>query len=101
MDDSTVTDAAAPRAAGRMRAAAQPRREAMIPPADRMKAIGLMCVAVSLFSALDTSAKYLVPHAHLPLVQVVWARFLGQFLIMLSLLSALPLTALLRTRKLK
>ncbi len=101
MDDSTGTDTATQRADGRVRAAAQPRREAMIPPADRMKAIGLMCVAVSLFSALDTSAKYLVTHAHLPLVQVVWARFLGQFLIMLSLLSALPLTALLRTRKLK
>jgi drug/metabolite transporter (DMT)-like permease len=101
MDDSTGTDTATRRADGRVRAAAQPRREAMIPPADRMKAIGLMCVAVSLFSALDTSAKYLVTHAHLPLVQVVWARFLGQFLIMLSLLSALPLTALLRTRKLK
>ena len=35
----------------------------------------------------------------LPLVQIVWSRFLGQFLLMLSLLSALPLSALLRTHK--
>ena len=83
---------------GRNRAAAQ-RRESAIPAADRLKAIGLMCLAVALFSALDTSAKYLVTHAKLPLVQIVWARFLGQFLLMLSLLSALPLSALLRTHK--
>ena len=100
MDDRTGTDTAAAKAGGRARAAA-PRRESSIPAADRLKAIGLMCLAVGLFSALDTSAKYLVTHAHLPIVQIVWARFLGQFLIMLSLLSALPLTALLRTRQLK
>jgi drug/metabolite transporter (DMT)-like permease len=100
MDDRTGTDTAAAKAGGRARAAA-PRRESSIPAADRLKAVGLMCLAVGLFSALDTSAKYLVTHAHLPIVQIVWARFLGQFLIMLSLLSALPLSALLRTRQLK
>jgi drug/metabolite transporter (DMT)-like permease len=100
MDDRTGTDTAAAKADGRSRAAAQ-RRESSIPAADRLKAVGLMCLAVGLFSALDTSAKYLVTHAHLPIVQIVWARFLGQFLIMLTLLSALPLTALLRTRQLK
>ena len=89
------------KAGGRVRAAAQPRREATTPAADRLKAIGLMCLAVALFSALDTSAKYLVTQAHLPVVQIVWSRFLGQFLIMLSMLSVLPLSALLRTRKLK
>jgi drug/metabolite transporter (DMT)-like permease len=99
MDDRTATDTAAGKAGGRVLAAAQPRREATIPPGDRVKAIGLMCLAVGFFSALDTSAKYLITHGHLPMIQVVWARFLGQFLIMLSLLSALPLTALLRTRK--
>lgn len=101
MDDRTGTETAARRAEGRVRAGAQPRREAMIPAADRVKAIGLMCLAVALFSALDTAAKYLVTHGSLPMVQVVWARFLGQFLMMLSLLSALPLTALLGTKKLK
>jgi len=98
MDDRTGTKAAAFEAGGRNRAAAQ-RRESAIPAADRLKAIGLMCLAVALFSALDTSAKYLVTHAKLPLVQIVWSRFLGQFLLMLSLLSALPLSALLRTHK--
>lgn len=68
--------------------------------ADRLKAIGLMCVAVTLFAGLDTSAKYLATRAELPVVELVWVRFLGQFLIMLTLLSALPLKALLGTRKL-
>jgi len=101
MDHRTETDAAAERADGRVRAGAQPPREALIPAADRLKAIGLMCLAVTLFSALDTSAKYLVTHAHIPALQVVWARFLGQYLLMASLLGALPISALLGTRKLK
>jgi drug/metabolite transporter (DMT)-like permease len=101
MDDRTATDTAPGKAGGRVLAAAQPRREATLAAADRLKAIGLMCLAVAYFSALDTSAKYLVTQAHLPVVQIVWSRFLGQFLIMLSMLSALPLGALLRTRKLK
>lgn len=67
--------------------------------ADRLKAIGLMCLAVAFFSALDTSAKYLATEAKLPIVQIAWSRFLGQFLLMLTLLSALPLSALLRTVK--
>ncbi len=101
MDDRTGIDAAAAKAGGRLRAAA-PRREApAIPAADRLKAIGLMCLAVALFSGLDTSAKYLVTQGNLPVVQIVWSRFLGQFVIMLSMLSVLPLSALLRTRKLK
>ncbi len=79
MDDRTGTEAAALGTDGRNRAAAQ-RRESVIPAANRLKAIGLMCLAVALFSGLDTSAKYLVTQAHLPTVQIVWARFLGQFL---------------------
>ena len=90
MDDSTATDAAAAKAGGRVLAAAQPSRAATLAAADRLKAIGLMCLAVAFFSALDTSAKYLVTQAHLPVVQIVWSRFLGQFLIMLSMLSVLP-----------
>lgn len=101
MDDRTATDAVAAKAGGRVLAAAQPSRAATLAAADRLKAIGLMCLAVAFFSALDTSAKYLVTQAHLPVVQIVWSRFLGQFLIMLSMLSVLPVTAFLRTRKLK
>lgn len=101
MDHRTATEAAASRADGRVRAAAQPPRELLIPAADRVKAIGLMCLAVAFFSALDTSAKYLVTQGHLPVVQIVWSRFLGQFLLMLVMLTALPVRALLHTRKLK
>jgi drug/metabolite transporter (DMT)-like permease len=99
MDDRTATEAGAGKASGRVLAAAQPPRAATLAAADRLKAIGLMCLAVAFFSALDTAAKYLVTHAHLPVVQIVWSRFLGQFLIMLTMLSALPLGALLRSRK--
>ena len=68
--------------------------------ADRLKAVGLMCIAITLFSGLDTSAKFLETHVGLPVVQIVWARFAGQFLLMLSFLGALPLRALFGTRKL-
>ena len=101
MNDSPATDPAAAKAGGRVLVAAQPSRAATLAAADRLKAIGLMCLAVALFSALDTSAKYLATQAHLPVVQIVWSRFLGQFLIMLSMLSVLPIAAFLRTRKLK
>ena len=77
------------------------RRQTAGRPGDSLKAIGLMCVAVVLFSGLDASAKYLVTRAELPVVQIVWMRFAGQFVIMLSLLGALPVAALLGTRKLK
>ena len=51
---------------------------------DRLKAIGLMCMAVTLFSCLDTTAKYLVTHAQLPTAEVVWLRFVGQLLLMVA-----------------
>lgn len=68
---------------------------------DRLMAIGLMCVAISLFSGLDASAKYLTTRTGLPMVEIVWARFVGQFLLMLPILGALAPAALLSTRKLK
>ncbi|WP_083556147.1 DMT family transporter [Hyphomicrobium sp. NDB2Meth4] len=101
MDQRTGTEAAPREADGHVHPGAQAPRETLTPAADRLKAIGLMCIAVTLFSALDTSAKYLVTHAHLPAIEVVWARFLGQFTLMLTLLTAMPLSALLHTRKLK
>jgi drug/metabolite transporter (DMT)-like permease len=66
---------------------------------DRLKAIGLMGLAIVLFSGLDASAKYLATAAELPVVQIVWMRFAGQFLLMLSFLSALPLSSLFATQK--
>ena len=55
---------------------------------DRLKAIGLMVAAVVLFSALDTSAKYLVTREGLSVAQVVWSRFIGQFVLLLILVPA-------------
>ena len=48
-----------------------------------LEAIGLMITAVALFSALDTAAKYLVTREGLPVAEVVWARFIGQFVLLL------------------
>jgi drug/metabolite transporter (DMT)-like permease len=69
--------------------------------ADRLKAVGLMCIAIALFSGLDTSAKYLATRAELPVIEIAWVRFAGQFLLMLPILGALPPATLFATRKLK
>lgn len=63
-------------------------------PADRLKAIGLMVLAISMFSALDTAAKYLVTHDHLSVSQVVWSRFVGQFAGLAILVPALGVMTL-------
>lgn len=54
----------------------------------RVQAIGLMIAAVVLFSALDTAAKYLVTREGLPVAEVVWARFIGQFVLLLFMVPA-------------
>jgi drug/metabolite transporter (DMT)-like permease len=66
---------------------------------DRLKAIGLMVAAVSLFSCLDATAKYLATHAKLPLVEVVWVRFLGQTVVILLTLGLVSVPRLLRSAK--
>lgn len=66
---------------------------------DRMRAIGLMIIAVSMFACLDTTAKYLVTRAHFPLAQVVWMRFLGQLAMIVMTLGLVSLPRLLGTRK--
>ena len=68
--------------------------------ADRFKAIGLLCLAIVFFSGLDAAAKYLSTHAHLPVVQIVWMRFVGQFLVMLPILAVLSPAELFATKKL-
>ena len=70
---------------------------------DRLTAIGLMVLVVTLFATLDAAAKYLSTMAALPVVQIVWLRFLGQSVLILLLVPALgiaSLGALIRTRKL-
>ena len=61
--------------------------------ADRRKAIVLMCVAVSLFSVLDTLAKYLANNTGLPVTQIIWVRFAGNILLNLLMFGPLLLLA--------
>ncbi len=70
-------------------------------PADRAKAIALVIVAVTMFSCLDGSAKYLVSVEQLPVNQIVWMRFVGQFLFIVLAVGAVSIPRLLRTQKLK
>jgi drug/metabolite transporter (DMT)-like permease len=77
-----------------------PISRAADPTSGRPKAIALMCTAVTLFSGLDTTAKWLVSHTGLPTSEVVWLRFVGQFLLMAAILGPSALPGLLKTSKL-
>lgn len=72
-------------------------------PADRatsrLAAIGLMCLAVSLFACLDATAKYLKAHSGLSVAQIVWMRFLVQLALIVVVMGAVNVPALVRTRK--
>jgi drug/metabolite transporter (DMT)-like permease len=67
---------------------------------DRLKAIVLMCTAVSLFAALDTTAKYLGTKAGVPIAQIVWLRFVGQFAWMAVIIGPAAMPKLFETRSL-
>lgn len=58
------------------------------------EAIALMCVAITLFSCLDASAKYLVTVYNMPVEQVTWSRFFVQFIGLLVLVPLLGLHSL-------
>src|SRR5262245_63963458 len=64
-----------------------------------LAAVGLMCLTWALFACLDTTAKYLGSATDLPISQIVWMRFLGQFAGMLALLGLVAIPDLMRTRK--
>ena len=81
-----------------LRAEGLPRTASLLRP-DVLRGIGLMCIAVSLFSCLDVTAKYLVTHSGLPTVQVVWVRFLGQFAAIVLAFGLLSLPRLIKTAK--
>lgn len=68
---------------------------------DRLKAIVLMCTAVTLFAGLDTAAKYLATRAGVPISQIVWLRFLGQTFWMAVVLGPAAIPKLMQTRGLK
>jgi drug/metabolite transporter (DMT)-like permease len=72
-----------------------PGHAAPRPPA----AIILMCLTCAFFACLDTTAKYLGAATGLPMMQVVWMRFLSQLVSMVALLGLLAVPDLLRTRK--
>ena len=65
----------------------------------RMKAIALMCAAVTFFSCLDAMAKYIAAHSNMGTAQIVWLRFLGQMILMAALLGPAAIPALLKTEK--
>jgi drug/metabolite transporter (DMT)-like permease len=66
-----------------------------------LKGIGLMCLALAVFSCLDTTAKYMASVAKLPVTQVVWVRFVSQFLLILLVAGIVSIPRLLTTRRLK
>ena len=72
-----------------------PRQAASRP----LLAIGLMCIAWATFAGLDTTAKYLGTATDLPAPQVIWIRFLSQFLAMVTALGLIAVPRLVRTRK--
>ncbi len=64
-----------------------------------LKGIGLMVVAIGLFSCLDSTAKYMASVAQLPVTQVTWIRFVSQFFLIVGVVGAISVPRLLITRK--
>jgi drug/metabolite transporter (DMT)-like permease len=54
-----------------------PSTTLLLDESSRLRAIGLMCVAIGLFALLDSTAKYAVTVLAVPLFQVVWMRFVS------------------------
>lgn len=67
--------------------------------ANPLKGIALMCLAIAVFSLLDTTAKYMATAAALPLTQVVWIRFLSQALLIVMVVGMLAIPRLLTSRR--
>lgn len=67
--------------------------------ARRLKAIGLICAAIGVFSVLDTCGKYLLENRGLPVFEVVWLRFLGHALISVVLYWPNTVARLCQTNK--
>jgi drug/metabolite transporter (DMT)-like permease len=68
-----------------------------LPANARLKGIALMCGACLCFTGIDTSAKYL--NLYMDTLQVVWARYLGAFLVGLLFINPLFTPGLLRTAR--
>lgn len=53
----------------------------------RFLAIALTCAASLLFAFLDTSAKYLATVAHVPVLEIIWIRFVVNALLIVAMLG--------------
>lgn len=62
-----------------------------------MTGIGLVCAALFCFALLDTTAKWL--GGRMDLIQVIWARFAGHFLLSFLFVNPWTVPGLLRTRR--
>jgi drug/metabolite transporter (DMT)-like permease len=56
-------------------------------PDSRPLAIALTCAASFLFAFLDTGAKYLATVAHMPVLQIIWVRFMVNTLLIVVMLG--------------
>ncbi len=63
----------------------------------RILAIALMCATMVCFTGQDTCAKWL--SASLPIVQIVWARYVGASVVVLIVSRSLSRPAILRSRR--
>jgi drug/metabolite transporter (DMT)-like permease len=61
--------------------------------------IGLVLLAFICFTGNDASGKYMIVTGHLPVTQVVWVRFVGQFLAIILALGLFAVPGLLRASK--
>lgn len=67
---------------------------ALTPTSDLAKAVALMVIAVTVFSGLDTTAKYVGTVSGVPVTQLIWLRFFVQFLLLLVFVPALGVLSL-------
>ncbi len=65
---------------------------------DRLVGIGLMCIALALFSLLDAAAK--LGGKTLPTLQLVWARYAGNVLIVLIFINGRTRPGVMRSNRL-
>lgn len=65
-----------------------------------LRGIALMCVALALFSCLDTTAKYIATRSGLPVSQVTWLRFTSQIALTILVFGVLAVPRMLYTRRL-
>jgi drug/metabolite transporter (DMT)-like permease len=64
-----------------------------------LRGIGLMCLALVLFSALDATAKYIATRTGLPVSQVTWLRFMSQCILVVLTFGILAVPRMLHSRK--